>query len=67
MPARSRSATRSASCGATATPPDLVINPGRGDERHVLKATRLKPWVMDVRNRHFSRQVAKEIYGVDAR
>ena len=27
--------------GATATPPDLVINPGRADERHVLKATRL--------------------------
>jgi N-methylhydantoinase B len=27
--------------GATATPPDLTINPGRDDERHVLKATRL--------------------------
>jgi N-methylhydantoinase B len=27
--------------GADATPPDLVINPGRDDERHVLKATRL--------------------------
>ena len=27
--------------GADATPPDLVINPGRADERHVLKATRL--------------------------
>ena len=27
--------------GAAATPPDLVINPGRDDERHVLKATRL--------------------------
>ena len=26
---------------ASATPPDLVINPGRDDERHVLKATRL--------------------------
>ena len=24
-----------------ATPPDLVLNPGRDDERHVLKATRL--------------------------
>ncbi|HWE83247.1 MAG TPA: hydantoinase B/oxoprolinase family protein, partial [Gaiellaceae bacterium] len=27
--------------GRDATPPDLVINPGRPDERHVLKATRL--------------------------
>lgn len=27
--------------GGDATPPDLVINPGRDDERHVLKATRL--------------------------
>jgi N-methylhydantoinase B len=27
--------------GGAATPPDLVINPGRDDERHVLKATRL--------------------------
>jgi N-methylhydantoinase B len=27
--------------GAAATPPDLVINPGRDDERHILKATRL--------------------------
>jgi N-methylhydantoinase B len=27
--------------GGTATPPDLVINPGRADERHILKATRL--------------------------
>jgi N-methylhydantoinase B len=27
--------------GADATPPDLVINPGRDDERHILKATRL--------------------------
>ncbi len=27
--------------GETATPPDLVINPGRSDERHILKATRL--------------------------
>jgi N-methylhydantoinase B len=27
--------------GAAATPPDLAINPGRDDERHILKATRL--------------------------
>lgn len=27
--------------GGSATPPDLVINPGRADERHILKATRL--------------------------
>jgi N-methylhydantoinase B len=27
--------------GGAATPPDLTINPGRDDERHVLKATRL--------------------------
>jgi N-methylhydantoinase B len=27
--------------GSDATPPDLVINPGRDDERHVLKATRI--------------------------
>jgi len=27
--------------GTRAKPPDLVINPGREDERHVLKATRL--------------------------
>ncbi|HUY72136.1 MAG TPA: hydantoinase B/oxoprolinase family protein [Gaiellaceae bacterium] len=27
--------------GEAATPPDLVINPGRDDERHILKATRL--------------------------
>jgi N-methylhydantoinase B len=27
--------------GRDATPPDVVINPGRDDERHILKATRL--------------------------
>jgi N-methylhydantoinase B len=27
--------------GADATPPDVVINPGREDERHILKATRI--------------------------
>ena len=26
--------------GGDATPPDVVINPGRADERHMLKATR---------------------------
>ena len=28
--------------GADATPPDVVINPGRDDERHILKATAIE-------------------------